>query len=135
MEIDFSTDPVLRLRRQNATYEQFQEAVAAAVEQHPGIAEAAATEDEALGVVREARSAMRPTVDLNVTGYRVLAREFSNDPTNIIERSRPAQRTDAILSAQQVVFDFGATARRAAAAGARLRAAGPISRRAPTASP
>jgi len=102
MEIDFSSDPVLRLRRQNATYEQFQEAVAAAVEQHPGIAEAAATEDEALGVVREARSAMRPTVDLNVTGYRVLAREFSNDPTNIIERSRPAQRTDAILSAQQV---------------------------------
>ena len=67
---------------------------------------------------------MRPTVDLNVTGYRVLSREFSNDPTNIIERSRPEQRTDAILSAQQVVFDFGATARRAAAAGARLRAAG-----------
>ena len=124
MEIDFSSDPVLRLRHQNATYEQFRAAVAAAVEQHPGIAEAAATEDEALGVVREARSAMRPTVDLNVTGYRVLAREFSNDPTNIIERSRPEQRTDAILTAQQVVFDFGATARRAAAAGARLRAAG-----------
>jgi adhesin transport system outer membrane protein len=59
-----------------------------------------------------------------MTSYRVIARDFSDDPDNIIERSRPAQRTDAILSAQQTIFDFGATSRRIAAAGARLRAAG-----------
>lgn len=124
LDIDFSADPVLRLRRAQTRYEQFRDAIAAAVEQHPGITEAAATEDEAMGAVREARSAQRPTVDVTITSYRVLSREFSNDPTNIIERSRPEQRTDAILTAQQTIFDFGATARRVSAAGARLRAAG-----------
>ena len=124
MEIDFSTDPVLLLRRAQAEYAAFRAAIAAAVERHPGTAEAAAGEDEAHAVLREARSALLPTVDATVTSYRVIARDFSNDPTNIIERSRPEQRTDAILSAQQTVFDFGATNRRIAAAGARLRAAG-----------
>ena len=124
LDIDFSADPVLRLRREQTRFERFREAIAAAVEQHPGITEAAATEDEAMGALREARSAQRPTVDVTVTSYRVLSREFSNDPTNIIERSRPEQRTDAILTAQQTIFDFGATARRVSAAGARLRAAG-----------
>ena len=123
-DIDFAADPVLRLRRDQADHARFRDAVAGAVERHPGTAEAAATEDEALGLVREVRSLQRPTIDATVTSYRVLSREFSNDPTNIIERSRPVQRTDAILSVQQTVFDFGATARRAAAAGARLRAAG-----------
>jgi adhesin transport system outer membrane protein len=123
-EIDFAADPVLRLRREQTEYEIFRGVIAAAVEGHPGTAEAAATEDEALAVLSEARSAARPTVDATVTSYRVLAREFSDDPTNIIERSRPEQRTDAILTAQQTVFDFGATARRISAAGARLRSAG-----------
>ena len=123
-EIDFAADPVLRLRLMQTDFGRFREAIAAAVEQHPGIAEAAAGEDEAMGALREARSAQRPTVDVTVTSYRVISREFSDDPTNIIERSRPEQRTDAILSAQQTIFDFGATARRVSAAGARLRAAG-----------
>jgi len=124
MDIDFSADPVLRLRRQQADYATFRAAIATAVERHPGTAEAAATEDEAVAVLREARTALLPTVDATVTSYRVISRDFSNDPTNIIERSRPVQRTDAILSAQQTIFDFGATARRISAAGARLRSAG-----------
>ena len=124
LEIDFATDPVLGLRRAQTDFERFRAAIAAAVEDHPGTAEAAATEDEALGLVREVRAGQRPTIDATITSYRVISREFSNDPTNIIERSRPEQRTDAILSVQQTVFDFGATARRAAAAGARLRSAG-----------
>ncbi|MEA3030741.1 MAG: outer membrane protein adhesin transport system [Sphingomonadales bacterium] len=124
MTIDFAADPVLRLRRQQAGYEPFRTIIAAAVERHPGTAESAANEDEALAQLEEARAAGLPTVDLNVTSYRVLSRDFSNDPFNIIERSRPRQRTDAILSVQQVLFDFGATARRITAAGARLRAAG-----------
>ena len=91
MDIDFSTDPVLRLRRQNATYEQFQEAVAAAVEQHPGIAEAAETEDEALDVWRAARQAMRPTPDSSCSERASLDKavvaasapcDFGNDSRN-----------------------------------------------------
>ncbi len=124
LTIDFSTDPVLRLRRQQSGFEQFRTAIASAVERHPGTAESAAAEDEALAVVEEARAAALPSVDLSVTSYRVIARDFSQDPFNIIERSRPQQRTDAILSVQQLLFDFGATARRITAAGARLRAAG-----------
>lgn len=123
-EIDFAADPVLRLRRTHVEYESFRALVARAVEQHPGTAEAASTEDEALELLSEARAASRPTVDATVTYYRVISREFSDDPTNIIERSRPEARTDAILSANQTLFDFGATARRISAAGARLRAAG-----------
>lgn len=124
MEIDFAADPVLRLRREQTEYERFRDAIAAAVERHPGTAEAAAGEDEALALMREVRSTQRPTVDTTITSYRVIARDFSDDPTNIIERSRPVQRTDAIVSVQQTIFDFGASGRRAASAGARLRAAG-----------
>lgn len=124
MSIDFDADPVLRLRRAQAGFEPFRAAIAHAVENHPGTLEAAAGEDEALGVLEEARQAQLPTVDLTVTSYRVLSRDFSNDEFNIIERSRPRQRTDAILSVNQILFDFGATSRRIRAAGARLRAAG-----------
>jgi adhesin transport system outer membrane protein len=124
MTIDFNSDPVLRLRRQQTGFEPFRAIIAAAVERHPGTAEAAATEDEALAALEEARAGELPTADLNVTSYRVLARDFSNDPFNIIERSRPVQRTDATLSVTQLLFDFGATSRRIRAAGARLRAAG-----------
>lgn len=124
MDIDFAADPVLRLRLEAAGYEQFRATIAAAVERHPGTAETTALEDQAIAVLDEAREARRPTVDATVTSYRIISREFSNDPGNIIERSRPDQRTDAILSVQQLLFDFGASNRRIAAAGARLRAAG-----------
>src|SRR5437868_1405086 len=124
LEIDFNNDPVLRLRHIETTFEPFRAAIASAVENHPGTLEAAANEDEALGALEEARMGQLPTVDLNVTSYRVLSRDFSNDPFNIIERSRPRQRTDATLSVTQTLWDFGSTQRRIRAAGARLRAAG-----------
>ena len=53
----------------------------------------------------------------------MLSRDFSDDPFNIIERSRPRQRTDALLNVNQTLYDFGATTQRILAAGARLRAA------------
>ena len=124
LTIDFSADPVLRLRRNETPFEPFRAAIAAAVERHPGTAEAAAGEDEALGGLEEARQARLPTIDLSVTSYRTIARDFSDDPFNIIESSRPRQRTDALLNVQQTLFDFGATGQRISAAGARLRAAG-----------
>jgi adhesin transport system outer membrane protein len=124
MTIDFSADPVLRLRREQSGFEQFRTAIATAVERHPGTAEVAAGEDEARAALAEARQAQLPTGDLSVTSYRVISRNFADDPFNIIESSRPRQRTDVLVSVQQTLFDFGATARRITAAGARLRAAG-----------
>jgi adhesin transport system outer membrane protein len=123
MDIDFARDPVLALRRQQSDFGPFRDAIAAVVERHPGMAESAAQEDEAQAALEQAQEGRLPTVDLTVTSYRVIARDFSNDPTNIVERSRPQQRTDAIASVQQVLFDFGAGERRVRAAGARLRAA------------
>jgi outer membrane protein, adhesin transport system len=123
MRIDPATDPILRLARDHASEEEFRAAIAGAVERHPGTLEYAASSAEARAVVAEAEERRLPSVDLNVSSYRVLSREFSNDPENIIERSRPDQRTDAILTVQQTIWDFGASAGRVAAAGARLRAA------------
>ncbi|HKR23648.1 MAG TPA: TolC family protein, partial [Allosphingosinicella sp.] len=123
MTIDLAADPILRLRREQTAFEPFRAAIAAAVERHPGTAEAAATEDEALGVLEEARQGRLPTIDLSLTSYRVLSREFSDDEFNLIESSRPRQRTDAILGVNQTLFDFGATTQRILASGARLRAA------------
>ena len=124
MTIDFAADPVLRLRLEQAPYDRFRTIVAGAVASHPGTLESAAAEDEARGGLEEAEEARLPTIDLSLTSYRVLSREFSDDPFNIIERSRPRQRTDALANINQTLFDFGATTQRISAAGARLRAAG-----------
>jgi adhesin transport system outer membrane protein len=52
-----------------------------------------------------------------------VSRAFSNDPNNIIERSRPRSRTDVQLSVNQTLFDFGATSNRIASGTSRIRAA------------
>jgi outer membrane protein, adhesin transport system len=124
LEIDFVRDPVLQLRRRQSDPEAFRAAIQAAVARHPALGEAAAMEEEAGAILGQARASRWPTVDATVTSYRIVAREFSDDPDNIIERARPEQRTDALLQVQQVVYDFGAGASRVRAAGARLRAAG-----------
>jgi outer membrane protein, adhesin transport system len=123
LAIDLSKDPILQLARSQASPEAFREAVAKAVERHPATQEAKATSAEAEAVVAEAEERRLPSIDLSVSSYRVIAREFSNDPQNIVERSRPAARTDAILNISQNIYDFGASAKRVLAAGARLRAA------------
>jgi adhesin transport system outer membrane protein len=123
LNIDPGKDPILQLARSQASPEMFRTVVATAVERHPATQEARATSAEAGAVVDEARERRLPSVDLSVSSYRVLSRDFSNDEQNIIERSRPSARTDAILNVNQTVFDFGASADRVLAAGARLRAA------------
>jgi adhesin transport system outer membrane protein len=123
LSIDLSKDPILQLARSQASPELFRSVVATAVENHPASQEARATSAEADAVVAEARERRLPSIDLNVSSYRVISREFSNDPQNVLERSRPSHRTDAQLTIQQTIFDFGASAERVLAAGARLRAA------------
>jgi adhesin transport system outer membrane protein len=123
LNIDPGKDPILQMARSQAAPEAFRAVVATAVERHPATQEARATSAEAEAVVDEARERRLPSIDLSVSSYKVIARDFSEDPQNIIERSRAAQRTDAILNVNQNVFDFGASADRVLAAGARLRAA------------
>ncbi|HSI17035.1 MAG TPA: hypothetical protein VK980_04645, partial [Sphingomonas sp.] len=81
-------DPVLALRDQHIDPDQFRAAIQATVRRHPSTAEAAAVEDEARLGVKGARQLLLPRIDISATSYRVIAREFSNDPLNIIERSR-----------------------------------------------
>lgn len=124
LAIDPARDPVLTLARRETPPEVFRTAIAAAVARHPATDESRAAVDEAEAGVEGAHEARLPSVDINLSTYRIFSREFSNDPNNIIERSRAQSRTDALLSVQQTLVDFGAGARRERAAGARLRAAG-----------
>ena len=116
LRIDFSADPILQLSESAVPVPDFRAGCRSS-------AEAIAGQEEAEAALWEARERLLPSGEVTVTSYKTLAREFSNDPFNIIERSRPEQRTDALLTVQQTVLDFGATSKRIAAAGARLRAA------------
>jgi adhesin transport system outer membrane protein len=116
-------DPVLGLRDQHIDPDRFRAAIQATVKRHPGTAEAAAVEEEARQGVAGARQLQFPRLDISTSSYRVIARDFSNDPFNIIERSQPLHRTDVQISAQQTLFDFGATAKQIRAASDRLRGA------------
>lgn len=121
--VDVASDPILQLSRARASFDEFRDLVAAAVRRHPGTQESLALSEEAGAFLSEARARRLPSVDVNLSSYRVLSRAFSNDPQNIIERSRAEQRTDALLTVQQTVFDFGAGRLRVESAGARLRSA------------
>ena len=123
LQIDPTKDPILLLARQQAPREQFNDTIASAVVQHPATQEQKALTAQAGSVVDEAIERRLPTIDLNFTSYRVIAREFSNDPNNIIERSRANQRTDATVQVTQNLLDFGASESRVNAARSRLRSA------------
>jgi outer membrane protein, adhesin transport system len=116
-------DPILALGRASALPDGFRRIVADAVARHPALAEARAGEDEARAARGEARAGQLPSGTVTISNYQVLSRAFSNDPFNIIERSRARYRTDAVLSLQQPLFDFGATQNRIAAANSRMKAA------------
>lgn len=116
-------DPILKLANEQATPEQFNATISAAVDASPDIAEALAEGRATLAARRASVAQLFPTIDLALSANRAVAREFSNDPDNIIERSRGAGRVDATASLQQLLFDFGASGRRIAAAAARIEAA------------
>jgi len=123
LTIDFSSDPVLALRRQTSPVAQFQTEIGRAVARNPSGSEAVANLDEARAGLEEAREQRLPSADISLSTYRILSREFSNDPNNIIESSRAPYRTDALATLSQNLFDFGAGEDRIRAAGARIRAA------------
>lgn len=116
-------DPILNIGQSRADVATMRALVALAVSRHPAIAEAQATKDEADAARAESLAQQLPSIDISISNFQTLSRAFSNDPQNIIERSRSRQRTDATLSVTQPLFDFGATGDRIGAARARLKAA------------
>ncbi len=123
LAIDPRADPILRLAIASADPGAFQEAIRAVVERNPNSAEADARRDEALAQRNEARALQYPVADLSVSYFKVLGRDFSNDPRNILERSRPAYRTDANVRVTMPVIDFGTAYYRIQAGNNRLDSA------------
>lgn len=117
------SDPLLALAKPVAANPLFRSEIETAIRNNPLLDEARASEREARAARTQARSLLFPTIDLSIDANRSVARNFSNDPGNIIERSRPEGRTDATASVRQRLLDFGAAANRIDAGDARLDAA------------
>ena len=118
-----AADPVIALSRTTVPLPEFTALVQGVVARSPAVDEGKAGIAEAQAARAEARSGLRPIVDVGINAQQSFDREFSNDPDNIVERTRARGRTDLTVSVTQVLFDFGAAANRVAGAGARLRAA------------
>jgi outer membrane protein, adhesin transport system len=117
------SDPLLDMSKRLGPITLFRTEVETAVQTNMLVEEARAGEREAEAARVQARSALFPSLDLTVDANRSFARNFSNDPGNIIERSRPQGRTDATASMRQRLLDFGATSSRINAGNARVAAA------------
>ncbi len=117
------SDPLLALERDTMTAADFSLAIGAALTRSPLLAAGRAGQAEAAAQRREARAALFPSLEVAMTGNQSIARNFSNDPTLIVERTRPDRRVDANASMQQLLFDFGSASSRIAAAAARIESA------------
>lgn len=123
LRIDPTTDPVLMLARSETSMGLFRDVIGAAVIHNPTLDEAGAQVDEVVASRQEAKARAQPVLDLSLSTFQVIDRAFSNDPNNVLERSRPRERTDGLLRVQQPIIDFGASLSRIRAAQARLVAA------------
>ncbi|WP_326524662.1 TolC family protein [Sphingomonas sp.] len=122
LALDPKTDPILRLAIASADPATFRDAIRQVVARNPTAAEAAARSDEAIASRNEARASQYPVIDFSMSHFRVIDRAFSNDPQNVLERSRPGFRTDAIARAQQPIIDFGTAENRINAGNRRVEA-------------
>lgn len=122
LAVDPKADPILRLAIASGDPQAFYGAIRAVVDRNPAAAEAEARRDESRAVRNEARASQYPVVDLSMSHFRVLDRDFSNDPQNVLERSRPRYRTDALARAQVPIIDFGTARNRIGAGNRRLEA-------------
>ena len=123
LRLELGDDPLTRFLLHETPGPEFTDLVRGAMAASPTIDEADYLIEEAEAAKREARSALFPTIDLSLSSRQSLARNFSNDPDNLIEQSRSRSRTDATFSLSQRILDFGAASARIDAAGYRLRAA------------
>lgn len=116
-------DPILAIADAVADETAFHTVIGEALKASPTLTEGLADGAAALAAKRGAQSAILPRIDLGLNANRAIAREFSNDPDNVIERARGSGRFDATGSIEQLLFDFGASERRIAAAIERVGAA------------
>ncbi len=123
MAIRAADDPLLGLVQRTAPIEVLQRIVTETVARAPEAAEAVAYRDQADAALGEAKSVRRPSVDVTITSYKVLSRNFGNNVENIIEESRPGHRTDQLLTVDQLLLDGGSANARIGAARERLHAA------------
>ncbi|WBH15640.1 TolC family protein [Sphingomonas radiodurans] len=123
MAIRAADDPLLALMRTTAPVEVLQRIVTETIARAPEADEAEAMRDQAGAALGEAKAVRRPTVDVTITSYKVLSRNFGNNIENIIEESRPGRRTDQLLTVDQLLLDGGSANARIGAARDRLRAA------------
>ena len=120
--IDFATDPLLRFAHGATPAQPFLDRLGEAVAHHPAVAAAIAGAQAQQGVRTQVRSGLFPQLDLSLVASRQLSRDFGSRQT-IVESLQPRGRTDALLNGDQLLFDFGATGARIAAADARIEAA------------
>ena len=122
LRIDFARDPFLRFVDLKSPPMPFRETVSSAVAAYPAVEAAIATQAESVAVKTEVRSAVFPSLDANLIAGRSLARNLDGDKV-FVERLSPTQRSDALIAADQLIYDFGATTARINAASARIKAA------------
>ena len=120
--IDFARDPLLAFTRASAPVQPFLDTLGHAVETHPAVQAAVAETAAATGVRTQVRAGLFPQIDTQLVAARSLARDFS-DQTAVVDSLQPHTRTDASISGNQLLYDFGATGSRIAAANARIGAA------------
>jgi adhesin transport system outer membrane protein len=123
MAIRPGDDPLLRLMKTTAPVEVLQRIVIETIARAPEAAEAQANRDQADAALGEAKAVRRPTIDVTITSYKVLSRNFGNNVENVIEEARPGHRTDQLLTVDQLLLDGGSANARIGAARERLSSA------------
>jgi outer membrane protein, adhesin transport system len=116
-------DPILAIAGALADEVAFHQVIAQALRGSPVLTEGRADGAAALAAKRGAQSLQFPRVDVALNANQALARDFSNDPDNLIERLRGSGRVDATANLEQILIDFGASQRRIDAALERIDAA------------
>ncbi|WP_242185908.1 TolC family protein [Sphingomonas sp. CARO-RG-8B-R24-01] len=122
LDIDFTKDPLLRFAHTAAPERPFLQALGTAVEHHPSVESAIADQQATKAVRTQVRSGLFPKLDTQLLYNRVLSRDFAGR-TAIVESLQPRIRTDLTVTGDQLLFDFGATGNRIAAANDRIKAA------------
>ena len=123
LSVKIDGDPILAIADSVADEAAFRDVIGEALKASPTLAEGRADGAATWAAKRGAQSAIFPRIDLGLSANRAIAREFSNDPDNVLERSRGSGRFDATASLEQTLFDFGATQQRIDASIERVGAA------------
>lgn len=120
--IDFSRDPVLAFNRAGAPTPPFLDMLGRAVAVHPAVLAAIADGEASQAIRTQVRAGLFPQINAQIVAAHALARDFSTT-TTVVESLTPRGRTDAGINGSQLLYDFGATGSRIAAANDRILAA------------